>query len=207
MIPIKLVTCVFVIATALTQCPDKDTMCSRCEGTICRSCISSYPDIYGKCIEVPATKVSDCYNYFKSGQCLICNRGFKRDEDFQCVKIEQEKCEEVDMNDKCTVCADGIRVVNYQCDKTKMCGAANCARCDAADNCLGCKPGFYRDFNGKCVADTPLIQNCEHTDINGKCVVCKYNFYEKSGLCYATSSSSIPRIFFLILVLLAIVRA
>jgi len=189
-----LTTFVLIGTTVLAQCPAADELCSKCNNTTCVACINSYPDIFGKCIEVPSNKVSNCYHYYQSGKCLVCASGYLRNTDFECDQIPIANCSIADAYGKCTSCKNSWRVANNTCSETFKCTRPNCARCFENDSCYECGPGYFLDYQGNCVANNDKIQDCRNTDVNGNCVICKENYYDKNGMCFSAKNATIFRV-------------
>jgi hypothetical protein len=200
----KLTIICLLAALTSPQCPDNDTLCSKCDGNICRACIRSYPDSFGKCIEIPALKVPNCYYYFSSGKCLICEKGYRRNEKFKCKKIEVENCDEVDVNDSCSVCSNGIRAVVNICPPSNRCATKNCSRCNAKNICVECLQGFYRDSQGLCQPEKDLTANCLHVDSFGNCVICRPDYYDNNSVCTSINQSEIFRILWSVVLSIAL---
>ncbi len=198
-----LIAIVMVASAVVAQCPAADNLCSKCNGSTCAACINSYPDVFGKCIEVPSSKVPNCYHYYQSGKCLICASGYMRNEDFECSKIPIDNCLVANAAGQCAVCNNTIRVTNSTCNTTVRCGIPNCARCYQDDSCYECGPGYFLDYNGKCVLNNELIQDCRNVDVKGNCVICKENYYDMNGKCFAAKNAKILGVISAIVVLIS----
>ena len=203
----KLLTQLVLAAAVLSQCPGADLLCSHCEGVRCQFCMSSYTDLYGKCIEVPTVKVKNCFVYYGSGKCVTCEPGFQLDEDMQCNKIELAGCEELDRPKNCAVCANSTLAVNGTCASASRCSVTNCARCDANDRCVDCAAGFYRSVGGKCVAETSQLVNCRWANVDNECVACKREFYDKNGTCTTVKGAGLVKAMAALLGVLALLAA
>ena len=199
----SLTTIVLIITAVLAQCPDNDESCSKCVGKTCIACINSYADIFGNCIDSPSKKVTNCYHYFQSGKCLVCQMKYTRNNDFECDAIPIANCAMTDVSGKCTACMNGWRVDNNACSEVNKCSSANCGICYEDNSCYQCSAGYSRDSKGECIANTDKIQDCRQLDVNGECIICKENYFDRSGKCILAKNAKISGIVFALLVFIS----
>ncbi len=191
----QLITVALLTLAVASQCPSADPLCSKCNGSACVACINSYPDLYGRCIEMPSRRVPNCYHYYQSGRCLICASGFMRDENFECMRIAVTNCSMADDSGRCTICNKNLRVANNTCTESVKCSRPNCERCFENDSCYECAPGYYLSYEGNCVANTAQVTDCRNVDVRGNCIICKENYYDMNGKCISVKSGTIVRAF------------
>ncbi len=189
----QLLSILALTASMISQCPSEDRLCSKCNGSKCTTCINTYPDSTGKCVEVPSLKVPNCYRHLQNGMCQICDPGYYLAQNFQCAQSRVANCLYPRDIDICTVCIKGIRLANDVCNESSKCGRPNCDTCFENDNCYDCADGYYLTYDGNCARYSNSLKNCRYADINGNCNICKDNYYDRNGECVSLKIATILR--------------
>ena len=186
--PLIITSLLFIFTSS---CPNNDTYCIACNGTMCTSCGGGFLS-NGVC-QNSTTVVANCVSYSSNGFCRVCNLGFVLNPIGLCTIIGQSSCLSLDSTGAfCTSCSGQTLVNNGLCDLNVSCGIQNCLVCgyyQGSSVCGLCNHGFSLQYAGNssfvCVNTTMSAVNCTVVDpLNSSlCRVCYYNSYFSNGTC------------------------
>ena len=175
-----------IIISFYQNCPGYNKLCAMCVGKICTSCYSSYLNKFKSC-KKPKTQIKNCLVYTNEEKCKFCYLGYKLRKN-KCEKITQRLCIDVNLNDLCLTCNNGLLINKDRTCTDKLC-KKNCSICTRDKNlneiCSYCNKGFVKNYKGECVNNKirRVWNNCWFTRKDGKCILCNFNYYSKFGRC------------------------
>ena len=178
----------------LTACPEADPRCLQCGGDRCLTCIDSFSNTSGICIEVK-NKIPGCLTYKNENECHSCKNGFHTNSEGTCSPITIENCVKLDINGDCYLCANKKKPENGKCSSSS-CSTEHCRFCTFYNDneiCQVCKDNFVvypfklkdEEMKVECRHENGRVINCElarYNDFN-ECVKCRVNYYYANGKC------------------------
>ncbi|KAL4506092.1 hypothetical protein ABPG72_013853, partial [Tetrahymena utriculariae] len=158
-------------------------------------------------------------NMIQQGNQCVCNQGYSRDANNVCQQCPPN-CLGCDVNQKCITCQSDyildnanncvcqqhmvqinglcICIQGYSKNSNNICVQcpANCAQCDAQQNCLTCNTNYYLQLDNSCNTQCPSSSQINSTN-NKQCICdsnaaivqnincqCNQNYYQNGNKCF-----------------------
>lgn len=186
----KIIILTLITNSLKTQCPYNDEKCISCAGTKCTICIGSFVNKKGIC-ETPQKKIWRCLMYNLDGSCKSCKYGYYLSKQGTCLEISQKGCLQLDYENKCIMCNEGVMIDEGSCSSNKNCLDNNCKYCGFINNnekCLVCKENYavlIQKGEYRCIKEKETNKNCWIVTSGNieQCAICKIDYFFKGGVC------------------------
>lgn len=188
-----LILAFFILAKPLLCCP-KDEKCLDCINGYCTSCVFSFPDTNGNCVNT--TSVDNCLIYRDENTCMSCLTGFFFDEkNNKCIAFPSKMhCLHSWKNlTFCEVCSGGT-YFNPQTGSclfsNDTCSIKNCDSCyrypSGREVCIYCKENytlFGTSYGNSSECVPSEMEGCAWTQRIDSCDICKPGYYDNVDRC------------------------